>query len=275
MLESEPKQAGFLEKLQVKALLLLEEHIEDKGPKVVLERERREVLGKIFNSLMWGAAFTSWGGVLFLASRLIVRWQEAEIKKAYFGTDWQHHPNVLATIEKAKREPGFVVTAAKQSPVMIAENVYFFHTSGGVILAIDQLYLNDWLNFHRQKINFQLGFIFNDTRFDPDSHILNISNVGVPVDIQWNDIKIRDKKQAMDELSYRLSSGVAVMLEYTRNFGRDEAMKKFGSSQDSPNWPILTQDLDRYRQLFIKGRMAPFIRVVDINPLWIKQKLPQ
>lgn len=275
MIEQQPKEAGVLERAQVRILLRLEEHMEKKVKDVVLDRERREVTGKIFNYLGWGVTVASWGGVILMASKLIERRQEAELKKAYFGTDWQDNKDVLDAIEKAKKQDGFVVIAARQHPVQLSENIHFVLTSGGVVLAIDQLYLNDWLNFHRQKVNFQLGFTFNDTRFDPDSHILNISNVRVPVDVQWRNIKIRDKKQAMDELSYHLSSGVAVMLEYIRSFGKDEAMKKFGSSQDSPNWPVLTQDLNRYKQLIIAGKIAPFVRVVDINPLWIKEKLAQ
>lgn len=287
MKEQELPEAGIWEKAAVYSLLWLEKHLEQRLAPI--DQERKRPLGR---RVKWGLGTVVAGsGAILLAvmfgqaqkpslvintlNGFVAQASEEKIPQTYNAVDWQKQPDITHLIQMIKGDEKLALF--ENNPLnehfYINPPLVFSQRSNSVILAIEKKTLTNWLT--RQILTYEtIQLIFTDVSTTSPSMSLNEFEFSLAT-IWQNKVQGKTEQELLISFSRIISSEVAAPTEFIIKYGSFELMSKGFYPLNIQDLKIVRERSHWYEQQYKSGQLTPFIKVVAVNPLWIKNKLGQ
>ncbi|MDP3974205.1 MAG: hypothetical protein Q8P92_05240 [Candidatus Daviesbacteria bacterium] len=273
------QKPNFLERVAVKGLLFLEDHLEKKPSPPVDWAERRQLLQEVGGSfLLVGTAAIAGTALRFIwehyQNEQIARKRDAYLqalkeREDYYGISWQSSPDVQLAIKKANEDPNLKVLGLNKLGIRIYSqgNTFFYQSSNMAVLAVDKKALDSFLR-ENEKTKETLAFIISDQQ-TPAPNISGINNFRLELKIEKQPPTITLNTSPKQIVGINLSSNVAAIYEsYQKDPYRTMQMLTRPITTSS-EWQQFQDSITLYRNRFTEGKLEPFIKTVAINPIWL------
>lgn len=266
------QRPNFLERMAVKGLLLLENHLEKKSSPPVDWAGRRQLLKELGTTTLVIGSFSAAG----LTLRTVWEWHQAQEiaqKKAdqenYYGTSWQNSPDMQMAIKKAGEDPNLRILRLDGLGVRLygQDNIFFYQTSNLAVLAVDKKSLDSFLD-KKGKAKDMVAFTIDD-QANPAQEISGVTNFKLSIQLDNKPADIVFNASPEQNIAIKLSANVAAVYESYQRFGLNRTIQII-NAPFSPDWQQYQDNIKQYLNRFAQGQLPPFIKAIAINPIWLK-----